>query len=525
MQSDYFFRSLFRALKLPFFLISFTFFILNGTESPAGDETQTGLQPTASPEQHGYVFNHDYVLNLARGMSEKPMQPPAAAPEELSSLDYSTYRRINFQQNKAIWGDAQTKFSIQLFAPGFLYNDLIDIDIVESGKAYPLKVQPDSFTVPDPAIAEVLTRLGKYAGMRLHFPINRDEVKDEFIVFQGASYFRAVSQGQNYGISTRGLAVDVAQPMGEEFPLFKKFWIERPLSSQQSIVVHALLDSTSVTGAYRFGIYPGAPTRVDVQATLFPRRDIEHIGLAPLTSMFMFNNMDKADMPDYRPAVHDSEGLQILRGNGEMLWRPLNNPATLQVSAFGDENPKGFGLIQRQKRFDAYQDLEANYQTRPSVWVQPLGEWGRGKVELVEIPSDEETNDNIVVYWQPEGGVKKAQQVTYSYRLTWPNDTPALAGPVRIVRSAKGLKLFGSGSEVVIDYRDLTVADVGNLEMDASISTGRILETVIVANPDINGVRAYVAFDPEDAKATELRLQLKQDGEPVASTWLYRWLQ
>lgn len=522
MQSRYHFRSIYFTLKSFVFSLFFAACILSWTELFAKTDDS---QQHAENMSAGYAFSHDYVLNLARKLSEKPMQQPASAPAELTGLDYSEYRKINFQQNKAIWGDEPTLFSIQLFAPGFLYKDLIDIDVVESGRAYPLKVQPDSFSVPDSALADVLTKVGKYAGMRLHFPINRQDIKDEFIVFQGASYFRGVSKGQNYGISTRGLAVDVAQPMGEEFPLFKKFWIERPANSHHAIVVHALLDSQSITGAYRFGIYPGAPTRVDVRATLFPRRDIEHIGIAPLTSMFMFNAMDPADRPDYRPAVHDSEGLQILRGNGEMVWRPISNPSTLQVSAFGDENPKGFGLIQRQRCLSAFQDLEANYNKRPSVWVQPQGDWGRGAVELVEIPSDSESNDNIVAYWQPEGGLKKGEQATYSYMLTWPNDTPPLAGKVHIVRSAKGLKLFGNHPEVVIDYADLVVDDVEQLNMDASISTGEIIETVLERNPDINGVRAYVIFDPDSAKVAELRLQLKMDDEPVASTWLYRWLQ
>lgn len=283
--------------------------------------------------------------------------------------------------------------------------------MVENSHAFPIELTETAFNVPSDAIEKLLTQVGQYAGIRLHYPINDEGIKDEFIMFQGASYFRALSKGQTYGLSNRGLAIDVAQPKGEEYPLFKRFWVERPSKYQTAIVVHALLDSQSVTGAYRFGIYPGSPTRVEVDVTLFPRRDIQYVGLAPLTSMFLYGGLDSPDKPDYRPAVHNSEGLQIDRGNGERLWRPLNNPNKLQISAFGDEDIKGFGLIQRHRNFDYYQDLESNYHLRPSAWIEPLNDWGKGQLTLLEIPSNAETNDNIVAYWEPKGGLKKVNLI------------------------------------------------------------------------------------------------------------------
>jgi len=211
---------------------------------------------------------------------------------------------------------------------------------------------------------------------------------------------------------------------GEEYPLFKHFWIERPSLHQKSIVVHALLDSKSVAGAYRLDIHPGSPTWMDIDVILFPRTDIQCVGLAPLTSMFMHSPMDAPDKADYRSAVHDSEALAMTRGNGEQIWRPLNNPHKLQVSSFVDENPLGFGLIQSHRRLDHYQDLEAKYHRRPSAWVEPLGNWGKGRVELIEIAPDSEANDNIVVFWRPEEGLKKGRRFSCSYRLTWPDDAP-----------------------------------------------------------------------------------------------------
>ena len=476
--------------------------------------------------KNDYAFSSQTVIDLARNIAKSPMIAPDVAPELLTNLDAETYRKIDFQQNKAVWGNTPTPFSIQLFAPGYLYKDLVSIDVVENGRGFPLEVSASSFTTPTPEIDEMIAKAGKYAGLRLHYPLNSSTKNDEFIVFQGASYFRAISKGQTYGLSFRGLAINVAQPMGEEFPRFKHFWIERPSVTQKAIVVHALLDSKSVTGAFRFGIYPGSPTRVDVQATLFPRVDIKHVGLAPLTSMFMHDGaLDISDRPDYHPELHDSDGLQIQTGKGEMLWRPLNNPENLQISAFVDTSPKGFGLIQRHNRFHDYQDLDANYQDRPSSWIKPLNDWGAGHIELVEIPSNSKENDNIVAYWQPKDGLKKDTPFTYSYQLTLPNDTPTLAGKPHIVRSAKENSTLENNQELLIDYSDLPIKDISKVTVETSASQGKIIRTRVVENPHIRGVRAYVTFDPLEADVAELRVQLKENDQSIASTWLYRWLK
>lgn len=494
---------------------------IQAEEAPA-----TPSQPPVSTEIVKTAFSHQTVVDLARSLAQSPMETGDKAPQALTDMDYSTYRQINFQQNQAVWGNTPTKFSVQLFAPGFLYKDLVSIHVVENGQSFPLLMSPDSFSTPNDEIAKLISEVGKYAGLRLHYPLNREDYNDEFIVFQGASYFRALSKGQNYGLSARGLAVDVAQPTGEEFPMFKQFWIERPASDHDSIVVHALLDSESITGAYRFGIYPGKPTHVEVATTLFPRVDLAHVGIAPLTSMFMHNTaLDASDMPDYRPAVHDSEGLQILTGKDEMLWRPLHNPKTLQVSAFADETPKGFGLIQRHRDFYHYQDLEANYQTRPSAWIKPMNDWGVGHITLVEIPSDAESNDNIVAFWQPEGGFKQGETYTYQYLMTWSNDTPVALDQPRIVRSAQGTKLFNEHPEVVIDFNKMPSVNLDELTIEANVSEGEVIEAHATKHPYNQGVRVYLTFDPNNADVSELRMQLKQEGKSVAPTFLYRWIR
>lgn len=497
------------------------FLWLLATFLPDCQATARALASEPAEKGSGTPFTRQQVIDLARELAQKPFKPLPQAPAQLADMDYSAYRRINYQQDAAVWGDSPTRFSIQLFAPGFLYRDLVDIDIVENGRARPLEVDKNSFRVPDPALAELLAKVGKYAGFRLHYPLNREDYADEFLVFQGASFFRGVSRGQLYGLSARGLAIDVAESGGEEHPIFRRFWIERPANKQESMVVHALLDSKRVAGAFRFGIYPGSPLRMDVDATLFPRERLPHVGLAPLTSMFMHGPADPGDEPDYRPAVHDSSGLAVERGNGERLWRPLVNPHNLQISAFMDQAPRGFGLIQRRRDFDHYQDLEANYHRRPSAWVEPLGDWGPGQVQLVEIPSDSEANDNIVAYWRPRDGLPADTPFHYAYRLTWPDDAPGDQNAARVVRSAGGNKLFSDHREIVIDWAGTPPTD--SLTVEASISSGEIIETTLQANPAINGTRVFLAFDPAEADSAEMRVVLKQRNEPVGETWLYRW--
>lgn len=475
--------------------------------------------------QEGTPFSHQTVIDLAKALSKKAFHAPAKAPESLTNLDYSEYRKINFQQRAAIWGNSPARFSIQLFAPGFLYKHLIDVDIVENGRAFPVSVTEDSFRVPRESIAKTLAQIGKYAGFRLHYPLNSDDYKDEFVVFQGASYFRAVSKGQQYGLSARGLAIDVAEAQGEEHPIFRRFWIERPSKNQKAVVVHALLDSPSITGAYRFGIFPDDPTRMDVNVVLFPRRDLNHVGLAPLTSMYMHGTMKPSKKPDYRPAVHDSGALAIKTGGGERLWRPLNNPQTLQISAFLDKNPQGFGLIQRHRDFRDYQDLEANYHKRPSAWVKPLNNWGEGQVQLVEIPSEQETNDNIVAYWRPKEVLKKGQKYSYSYRLSWPDDIQTTDHGTKIIRSAGGLKLFDDHREIVIDFSHIKADEMKDIHIDASIDKGSIVEYHLQHNPETGGARLFLSFDEGDADVVELRVQLTKNDKPISETWLYRWLK
>ena len=470
-------------------------------------------------------FSRDVVLEAARALAAQPFSPPMQMPDALLQLDYDQYRQIRYNKEAAIWGKTRTKFSIEMFAPGNIFNYGIDIAVIENGVAVPIGIEESTFSTPAGEIAELLAELDKVAGFRLHYALNSPSYQDEFLVFQGASYFRAVSRGQNYGLSARGLAIDVAEPTGEEFPIFRAFWVERPSARSENIVVHGLLDSQRVAGAFRFGVFPGDPTRLDVDATLFPRERLTHVGIGALTSMFLFGGLDAADTPDYRSAVHDSSGLAMQNGRGEYLWRPLNNPQNLQVSAFVDQTPAGFGLVQRARELRDFEDLEANYHKRPSAWITPKGDWGAGQVVLVEIPTRSEANDNIVAYWRPEQALVPGTPLEFSYQLTWPDDSPLPNGMGRITRTAYGLKLFSDQPQLVIDYQGLpSKLIMDDISLEASMSQGQILETQIERYGE-SGLRLFVTFNPQGAPMVEFRVQPRMAGKPLGETMLFRWLE
>ena len=326
------------------------------------------------------------------------------------------------------------------------------------------------------------------------------------------------------GASARGLAINTGKPGGEEFPFFRSFWIEKPKAGIPNLIVHALLDSPSTTGAYRFTIQPGETTVMDVEATLYPRKNIQHVGLAPLTSMFLHGPADQHRSGDFRPEVHDSSGLAVLNGSGERLWRPLTNPKTLQTSAFVDKDPKGFGLWQRDRGFQNYEDLEAHYERRPTIWVEPKGAWGEGVIELLEIPVEDEIHDNVVVYWKPAKGLEVEGPLTFQYRLHWGDQVPAAWSGARVAKtrigSAKkpGMVLFVIYFEgsAVKELRDLPVAVL-------SANSGAVTNTVVQRNPELPGVRVSFELNPNGADLVELRLALKEGEQLISESWLYRW--
>lgn len=480
------------------------------------------ISPGHAQERPASPFSRTILVGRAEELAKQEFvesaQPAGNSPNKLT---YDQYRAIRFQKGASIWAHQDRTFTLDLFHPGFIYDTPVNINVV-TDMARRVFFDNEKFDygpeVPVPNSDEATG----YSGFRVRAPMNRPDYLDEFLVFQGASYFRGVARDQSYGISARGLAVRTARPEGEEFPVFTDFWIERPAVHATALVIHAMLQSRSVVGAYTFTVTPGDETVIDVDATLFPRTELTAYGIAPLTSMFLFDASGRSRFDDLRNAVHDSDGLQIVNGRGERLWRPLANPRTLQVSAFLDDSPRGFGLLQRKRSFVDFEDWEARYERRPSLWVEPRGEWGPGHVELVEIPSDREIHDNVVAYWQPATPLPVGQPAEFSYRLRYTTE-PLDTSLARVVGTRSGGSLNSADQRAfVIDFQGSTPPP-DDVQITVTTSTGQILDTRGSLVTATGAYRVSFELAPERADVVELRALLTSKEQLWSETWLYRW--
>ncbi|WP_371154084.1 glucan biosynthesis protein [Jannaschia sp. 2305UL9-9] len=470
-------------------------------------------------------FGPETVVEMARALSATPFELRPSVPEAWRDLTYDQYRKIWFNTSKAIWEGSDLPFRMDLFHPGLYFPRAVEVDVVQGDEAHRLAFDYALFDKTDDAPDLPVDETMGYSGLRLRHKYPDEANYREFAVFQGASYFRAIGAAQNYGLSARGLALRTGDAEGEEFPDFTRMWVEEPVMGDEAIVLHALLDSPSVTGAYRFVIRPGAACTMDVTATIFPRVDLDHVGIAPLTSMFLYDETNRPRFDDFRPAIHDSDGLLIWNGRGEMLWRPLANPVELQVSSFVDDTPRGFGLMQRADKLSDFADLEAHYHERPSLWVEPGEDWGQGVVRLVEIPSDKEIYDNIVAYWRPRTPLAAGSEAQFSYRLFWGDAAPHRRDVARVHNTHMGRNFDRDRWLAAIDFaaHPALDGDLSELTVHVSSGTADVSEGVLQRNPETGGARVAFTFDPGDRRAAEMRVQLLKDGTTVSEVWVYRW--
>ncbi len=507
--------------------------LLAGLSWPLWSLLGSAQAQARAPAGPATAFDAETVATLARELAARPFQPQSLKlPASLEKIGYDQYRGIRFNPAQALWRNTGLPFQAQFFHRGFFFRDRVDMYEVADGRATPIVYRPSQFTFQG-TTAPKEDDLG-YAGFRLHAPFNRPDYFDEVAAFLGASYFRAVAKGQAYGLSARGLALGTGAP-AEEFPVFRKFWLERPASGAQQVTVHALMDGPSVAGAYRFTITPGVETVFDVSARLFPRVDLDRAGIAPLTSMFHFDSNDRVGIDDYRPAVHDSDGLGMVNGRGEQIFRPLQNPSTIQESGFEDINPRGFGLMQRKRAFSDYADSEAHYEKRPSLWIEPVGDWGEGAVHLFELPTADEFHDNIVAFWRPKQPLAAGREHRFDYRMHWVDQhswKPELATVARTRIGGIGIAGGGTGGRdergrlVVIDFAGGRLEGLGDgakVRADVSAARGKVANVIAHPNPGAGGWRLTFELQPGDERSIELRAVLGDARGPLTETWLYRW--
>ncbi|KAA0016239.1 glucan biosynthesis protein G [Salinicola corii] len=491
--------------------------------------------------QNVLAFGFDDVAKKAEDLSQQGYsEPEQNLPETLSNLDYGQYEQIQYKRDRDVWSGDGVPFTLSFFHEGMHYNSAIQLHSVDDQGVHDFAYNPDDFTFGNLDIPDSVKNdddLG-IAGFKVNYALNQADRKDETMVFLGASYFRVVGKNQVYGVSGRGLAVDTGLPSGEEFPRFKEFWIVKPSKTSQYLTIFALLDSPSLTGAYRFVLRPGADTVVDVKSRIFLRRPVEKLGVAPLTSMYLYGPEQPSSTLNYRPAIHDSNGLLISDSQNGWTWRPLANPAKLMINEQATPRLRGYGLMQRDHQFDSYQDLDSRYDLRPSAWIEPQNEWGAGKVELIQIPTPNETNDNIVSMWLPETAPQPGTPLDYDYRFTVTKDEsryvdPALAwvdqtrrsrGEVRkdnLVREADGSLAF------VLDFNGPSLSGLGddaNVSVQASVGdNGELVDSHGERNSATGGWRVFVKVKRSDnSKPLDIRAYLNQGEKRVSETWYYR---
>ncbi len=514
---------------------------LLGTGMPASAQNvpvqnvppQPSAQPSVPPPAK---FGFDEVVRRAREAAAAPFDSrPPALPDPLAQLDFDAWRDIRFRADRALLGGNGSPFRMQMFHPGFLYKRTVTVNVVRDGIPTPVPYTASLFDYGRTKFDKPLPVNLGFAGFRLHYPLNEPLALDELISFLGSSYFRFLGRGQRYGLSARGLAIDVAGRDPEEFPFFREFWVEQPGPAADRVVVYALLDSESLAGAYQFIIYPGVETVLDITSQLFIRKAIPRLGVAPLTSMFYYGESDRSRSDDYRPELHDSDGLLIHGGTGEWIWRPLRNPRETETSVFIDKDVRGFGLIQRDRIFEHYQDLDLSYELRPSYWVEPRDGWGEGRIELVEIPTGDETNDNIVAYWVPNAPVEASQNLSFHYTLrAMMNSSRLNPGGYALNTYRARARALGSSEADLNGTTRFMIDFVGGdlpyflkapdqVEVVPTTTNGTILRTFIVPNPKTQGFRAGIDVQLPPGQSTDLRAFLRNGPRALTETWTVPW--
>ncbi len=489
-------------------------------------------------EATGEVFSFDLLTEAARSRAAEKV----AAPEELASvfkdLNYDDYQMIQFRPGKARWRARGSAWNLLPFHLGWLFKEPVRLHEVVNGMATELTFTTDDFEYRGHLKQDVPagTALPGVAGFKLTHPLNRGDRMDEIISFVGASYFRALGLGNTYGLSARGLAIDSGLTKAEEFPRFSGFWLERPAEDAGSVSIYASLDSESATGAYRFVVMPGEETVVEVTARLFFRADVEQLGIAPLTSMFLFADVNRTRFDDYRPRVHDSNGLRIVRSDGDVIWRALDNPERLTSSYFSETQPRRFGLHQRGRDFEDYQDAGARYDLRPSVDVEPIGDWGTGKVRLFELPTDVEVHDNIGAFWIPDSPVKAGDAREFAYRLHWGRLEPDYSDDRAIVWATRGGVGGPAGVENPPDLHKFVVDFKGGMlgrlpETDKQIEpvlniTGGNADILTLSKlPGTDIWRMVADISAEDDAAVEMTAHIAGYGHKLSEIWSFQWIK
>ncbi|HKR87417.1 MAG TPA: glucan biosynthesis protein D [Phenylobacterium sp.] len=478
--------------------------------------------PGEAPLGPAQPFSFEELKARARSLAAQPHRPaPAPAAELLRAIDYDAFGRVTYKPQATLWRGAD---GVRLFPLASGSSAPVAIHVVSGGQARPVLHAASLFDMPADSPVRRLGDQAGFGGFRL---MNADD-RTDWAAWLRASYWRSADPFNQYGLSARGLAIDTATASPEEFPVFTSFWIEHPPAGGP--IVYALLDGPSVAGAYRIGHERGpGGLKQRITAQLNFRKAVARLGLAPLTSMYWYGQSERTPADDWRPQIHDSDGLAIWTGAGERIWRPLHNPPRVTTSTFLDRRPRGYGLMQRDRNFADYQDDGVFYEKRPSAWVEPLGDWGAGSVQLVEIPTKRETEDNIVAFWTPARTVGRGTRLDVDYRLHWSDQEPAAPGVARVTATR-----FGQGGrpgepvqagrrKFVVDFAGATLAGLERGDAEPVVSASRGAAVAAAAYPVVGQTGWRLMFDIDIAPGvTDLRAYLRKGESALTETWIYQ---
>lgn len=490
--------------------------------------------------------NLDYVAKRALERAQSPFRSPRAdLPAVLRQdfLDYDKYREIRFRRDRALWSSDKLPFRVEFFHPGYIYSEPVHVNEFTPTHTQPIRFVQRFFDYGKLDIASQIPAKTGYAGFRVLYPLNKHDQLDELGAFIGASYFRLLGKGLRYGESARGLALDSGEgDRPEEFPIFTDWWLGKPDPGDRELRLYAILDSVSCAGAYEFFIRPGDTTTCSIRAVLYFReannvaaadknkKPLKTIGLAPLTSMFWFGKNTEKKFDDYRPEVHDSDGLLVHMGNGEVFFRPLDNPPAMRHQVFNAPNIKGFGLLQRERNFAAYQDMFNLYHKVPSVWVEPDGNWGDGDLHLLELSTRYEGLDNVVAFWDPKNKPAPLEPFRFGYTLHWEGgEADVKRSENRVIATRVGAETQFGAREFVLDFDGPKLDDIPEGKPPVAVAScsggAHIADNYVLRNPFLGTWRVYLKMvPPADGKsAIDLRCTLQQGTNTIGETWVYQW--
>ncbi|MFA7496935.1 MAG: glucan biosynthesis protein [Acidithiobacillus sp.] len=471
------------------------------------------------------LFSFARLQQTARKLAQSPWhRRTVRVNKQLRQLGPRAYGHI--LDKHPLWHRRSLPFEVLFYPLGHTFDHPVHFYIIKHGRSFRLRYNPKIFATSGRGSQIQPPQKGGYAGFSLLYPLDTPPYHNEFISFLGASYFRAVGKGAVYGTSARGLGIDTALPSGEIFPYFQKFWLQRPQPNARHMVIYALLNSPLITGAYRFIVKPGTSTRVQVYAVLFPRKKIQQLEIAPLSSMYWHGRGRGVRAGDWHPQQHDSSDLIMANGDGEWLTRPLNNPLYTEVSRFQLHNPKGFGLFQQDRHFSNYEGIVTQYQKRPSVWIQPENHWGHGQVELVELPTNNRNLDNIVTFWVPAQPPKPGSKLSVRYELRFFRSAKSLPPGGHPVATYLGHLAHSDGTrQIVVDFAG---GGLGNLPPNTPVraqftlsSGAKLLNTAVYKNSINHQWQVVANVQPAKHHPSNVRLFLESHGQVLTDTWTY----